>query len=264
MGFPPSWLAHVEKLLALPGDLRRHAIVIFAHNLSWFFAIDPIWTKNLLEILSTTNKEDKQALWGGFLWGGKLQGYGLFQILKPHMIALLKSNALERRGHAEGLTAMILSAWALTEELTGERWVTDHEFRQVLAESNDSVRTRVLWQAERWAQETRETRSADWPNLIVELLRNVWPRQLVAKSAAVSTRFCDLAFAIESKFLELSEAILPLLTKAKADRINLPHLRKAKDNIVDLYPKRVLELLFTVLPSEATAWPYGIESAWPG
>lgn len=32
-GFPPMWLARVSELLALPGDMRRHALVFFVYNL---------------------------------------------------------------------------------------------------------------------------------------------------------------------------------------------------------------------------------------
>ena len=35
-GIPSEWFVHAEALLALPGDLRRHAIVIGFHNLTWF------------------------------------------------------------------------------------------------------------------------------------------------------------------------------------------------------------------------------------
>ncbi|WP_133170075.1 hypothetical protein [Kumtagia ephedrae] len=68
---PKVWSVMVESLLALPGDLRRHAIVIFSHQLSWFHAVDPLWTQeNLLSILEGESDDDRQALWAGFLWGG--------------------------------------------------------------------------------------------------------------------------------------------------------------------------------------------------
>jgi len=41
-GFPSDWLIYVDKLLSLNGDLRRHALVIFAHNINWFYVNDPI------------------------------------------------------------------------------------------------------------------------------------------------------------------------------------------------------------------------------
>jgi hypothetical protein len=36
-GFPPPWLSKVESLLAMTGDARRDALVIFSHQLAWIF-----------------------------------------------------------------------------------------------------------------------------------------------------------------------------------------------------------------------------------
>ena len=256
-GFPRQWLQYAEDLLSLPGDLRRHAIVLFTHNLSWFFSIDPNWTKkNLLSVLVSDSKEDKQAFWSGFLWGGKARGYELFQILKPHMLRMATSEKLERRGHSEVLVGLLLSAWALVEDETQERWVSNHELRDVLIHSNDDFRSRVLWQVERFSRKDQEK----WLPLLIDLLSDVWPRQIAAKSGIVSARLCDIAFSDETRFTELAAIILPLLTKIDRDHLMLPNLRKSKDNIVDLHPKETLMLLHAVLPDNAKAWPYGIDA----
>ncbi|AXS40156.1 SIR2 family protein [Breoghania sp. L-A4] len=256
-GLPEEWLRLVQGLLALPDDLHRHALVIFAHNLSWFFAVDPEWTYvNLLSALDSSVEQDREAFWGGFLWGGKAEGRELFENLKPHMLRLAVSSNLERRGHAETLSGLILSAWALTDDDTGEKWVSDQELRNVLLNSNDDVRSRILWQAERWAKEKQET----WAPLLLDLLRNVWPRQIAAKSGIVSARLCDIAFSDEARFPELAAAVLPLLTKIDRDHLMLPNLRRSRDNIVDLHPRETLELLHAALPDNVAAWPYGIDA----
>ncbi len=256
-GFPQKWLHHVEKLLALPGDLRRHALVIFAHNLSWFFYVDPKWTKaNLLSLLSSENQGDYQALWSGFLWGGKAEGSKFFSILKPHMLTLAKSHSIEKRGHAEVLIGLLLSAWAIKDAETQKRWVTNNELRDVLLHSGDDVRTRVLWQAESWSREDKDK----WSPLLVELLGDVWPRQIAAKSGLVSAGLCDIAFSDEGHFPQLAKIVLPLLTKIDQDHLSLPNLRRSKDNIVDLHPIETLALLHAVLPDKVSAWPYEIES----
>nr|WP_261328993.1 SIR2 family protein [Rhizobium leguminosarum] len=259
VGLPGEWREKAELLLSLPGDLRRHALVIFAYNLSWFYWVDPIWTKlNLLAALDAGAPEDCEALWAGFLWSGKAHGRELFAILKPHMLILAKSGDLEKRGHLETLTGMILSAWALIEKETGERWVSDAELRDVLLNSDDGFRIRVLQQAERWASEG-EDGPTKWPPLIIHLLRDVWPRQIATKSPTVSARLCDLAFSRERDFVELAKIILPLLTKIEADHLRLPNLRRSRDNIVDLHPEQVLSLLYAVLPDSANLWPYGVD-----
>lgn len=254
--FPKGWLRLVESLLALPNDLHRHALVIFAHNLSWFFAVDPDWTQaNFLSILDSGSEQDKEALWGGFFWGGKAEGQKFFEILKPHMLRLAVSGNLERRGHTETLTALLLSAWALMDDDTGEKWVSDQELRDVLLNSNDDVRTQILWHVERWAKEQKEK----WSPLLLDLLRNVWPRQIAAKSGGVAARLCDIAFSDEANFREVAAAVLPLLTKINRDHLMLPNLRRSRDNIVDLHPRETLALLHAVLPDNVATWPYGID-----
>lgn len=255
-GFPKRWLRHVERLLTLPDDLRRHALVILTHNLSWFFFVDPAWTRaKLLAVLLSNSSHDQQAFWAGFLWGGKVDGRELFTILKPHMLQLAKAGDFERLGYGENLAGLLLSAWTLVDEDTGERWVTNEELRDVLLNTNDDVRCHVLWQAEHWVRKERER----WLPLLLDLLRNVWPRQTAARSAVVSVKLCDIAFADEERFPELAAAVLPLLTKSDGARLMLPNLHRFHDNIVDLYPRETLALLHAVLPDDVSAWPYGID-----
>jgi hypothetical protein len=65
-GFPFPWISRVDELLLLEGDLHRHALVMFAFNLEWFFAIDPVWTeKNLISVLEQEG-EDQKAVWAVF------------------------------------------------------------------------------------------------------------------------------------------------------------------------------------------------------
>ena len=256
---PANWLKHVESLIKLPGDHRRYALVIFSHNLSWFYFIAPKWTnENLLSILHSESREDKQAFWAGFLWGGKAGGYELFKILKPHMLKIAKSEKLVKAGHTKVLIGLILSAWALVDEKNQERWVSNDELRDVLLNSNDEVRTRVLWQAEKWLKEDHEK----WSLLVTELLEDVWPRQIGAKSGNVSARLCEIAFSDKTLFKELAELVLPLLTKIEQGDLMLPNLRRDKNNIVDLHPNETLALLHAVLPDNVAEWPYGIDSTF--
>lgn len=254
-GLPKAWSAMVESLLALPGDLRRHAIVIFSHQLSWFHAVDASWTEaNLLSVLEGNSEDDREALWAGFLWGGRAQGREFFTRLKPYLLQMASSQHLEKRGQTAVVSGLILSAWALTDD-DGGQWVTNDEFRSLLIDSNDDFRTQILWHANHWASENSEK----WATLLVDLLRNVWPRHLAAKSGVVSARLCDIAFSDAERFVELSAVILPLLTRVDSDRLSLPELTRSGDGIVDKHPHETLALLYAVLPENVGAWPYGID-----
>lgn len=39
----------------------------------------------------------------------------------------------------------------------------------------------------------------------------------------------------------------------------LPSPHTSEDNIIDRYPEKALALLYTVLPDNTLAWPYGME-----
>src|SRR5205085_10566627 len=97
-GFPVAWLNLVSALLTLTDDLRRHALVIFFHNVNWLYAIDPAWTEdNLLSILEGGNEQDADAAWSGFLWGAKLPHPKLYSRLKPRLLGMANKPISSRR-----------------------------------------------------------------------------------------------------------------------------------------------------------------------
>ncbi|MDI1262207.1 MAG: SIR2 family protein [bacterium] len=258
-GFPASWLGFVDDLLNLDGDMRRHAIVSFFHNLNWFYAIDPSWTeRSLLVVFNSDNEDDQDAAWAGFLWGATIPNQKLYMRMKPDFLALARDSMPSRRGYGNILTSIILAGWGSTNKADGERLISNQEMRNLLLSVNDDFRSRILWQLERWSTDKDEEPSR-WAELLPQFLQEVWPRQISAKSPTISARLCDLAFSNGTRFPVIAEIVLPLLTKIDRDHLMLPNLRKSKDNIVDLYPEQTLALLSAILPGSAATWPYGIE-----
>jgi hypothetical protein len=257
-GFPADWLLSVDNLLSLNGDLHRHALVIFAHNMNWFYAIDPIWTEaNMLSVLDKGDESDRFAIWSGFFWGAKVPDQKLYLRLKPNLLAFASKRSLPRRGYGK-VAGIILAGWGSTHEETGERCISDAEMHDVLLHTDDEFRSHILWQVKRWSETKENATGEKWSVMLLELLRDVWPRQKSAKTPKISARLCDLAFSNVERFPEIAEIVLPLLTTIDRDHLMLPNLRESKNNIVDLYPKRTLALLHAVLPDNVTAWPYGI------
>jgi hypothetical protein len=255
-GFPPDWLKHVEELLALTGELRCHALVVFLHQLNWFYVIDPEWTKNnLLSVLDSDITDDQDAFWGGFLQSAKTPCLDLYKILKPYLLKFAKSKNLTRRGYGSVLAGMILIGWGSIEEKS----VSDDELRDALLNSDDEFRSHILWQIERWSSDTETKIKENWSSLAKKLLKDVWPRQKAVKSSLISERLCDLIFSSKELFPELAEAALPLLEKLNRDYVRLTELSPSKENgIIDQHPNKVLEILYTVLPDNVSAWPYDI------
>ncbi|HHH76428.1 MAG TPA: hypothetical protein ENL03_05330 [Phycisphaerae bacterium] len=259
-GFPADWLLPVNNLLSLNGDLRRHALVIFAHSMNWFYAIDPIWTEaNILSVLDKGDESDRFAIWSGFFWSAKVPNQKLYMRLKPNLLAFASKRSLPRRKYGNVLAGIILSGWGSINEETGERCISDAEMHDVLLHTDDEFRSHILWQVKRWSETKENAVGEKWSVMLSELLRDVWPRQKSAKTPKISARLCDLAFSNVERFPEIAEIVLPLLTPIDSDHLMFPDLRKPKDNIVDLYPKQTLALLHAVLPDNVAAWPYDIE-----
>lgn len=264
-GFPPDWLEHVRALIALPGDLRRHSLVVFAHNLQWFYEIDSEWSKeNLLSVLDSNDLDDKGAFWEGFLWAGKVPNQELYAHIKPHLLQLAKRGDPMGRGHGEVLLGVILAGWGSVFE--GQRCVSNDELRDILTHVDDPMRSHVLFKMDRWASisATEDGTENSWVSLLPELLSDVWPRLRSVKSPAISARLFDLAFSNEERFSELAEVILPLLTRIELDHLMPSNLRRPNANIVERYPRMTLALLHAVLPDRVSAWPYGIEETLIG
>jgi hypothetical protein len=254
-GFPPSWLQRVDELLSLDGDPRRHALVFFTYNLHWFFAIDPPWTETHLLSAFEAGAEDRAAAWAGLFWRARVPTERLYLRLKPHLLELAKSRSVSRRGHIDGLAGFVLAGWGNPTSITGARAVTDAEMRDVLVNSDEEFRMRVLWQLERLSASEEH-----WSEQVETFLRDVWPRQIRAKSPTTSARLCELALSNPARFPAIVEAALPLLTTTDGEHLLLQDL-SGKDRIVERYPEHALALLYAVLPAEIGTWPFGIAEA---
>jgi len=258
-GFPSEWLIHAEALLALPNDLRRHAIVILFHNLNWFFAVDPKWTEQyLLPALLGNDTDDRDAAWSGFLWGAKTPNRELYMRLKTAMLEFAANPLPSRHSYGEIIAGMILAGWGTVDNVTGERCISNDEMHSLLLTVDDEFRSRVLWQAQRWSDEKHENSHKRWRRQLPELLQ-IWPRQLSARSPDTSARLCELAFSSGDDFPIITALVLPLLDRIERDHLMLPELRRSGDNIVNRHPEQALALLHAVLPDNALAWPYGME-----
>lgn len=260
-GLPENWLKHANALLAVGGEPRCHALVIFCHNLVWFNFVAPEWTEtNFLPVLRNDSGDDRDAAWAGFFWAAKIPPPSLYRKLKGALMRIATTNATSKRSHEQVLAGMLLVGWAALDPDTGQPNISNDEMRDLLLKSDEEFRSHVLWQAERWAENEGEQAEIRWSEKIEALLEDVWPRQILAKTPRISARLCNFVFSDKDRFVRRVAIVLPLLSKAEGDSIMLPNLRKSKDNIVDIYPEQTLAILDAILPENAMAWPYGIES----
>lgn len=258
---PSALFCYANKLLALPGDLRRHALAIFSQWIAWFYETNREWSEqNLLSVLDSRDLEDRDAFWSGFFYfirtgnGAKVR-QELFMRLKPYLLQLARDDSETRRDNSRGLSGFILSRWGSIIEETSKRCISNEEFRDVLVQADDEFRSHVLRQVTNLScSEEQETRNK-WTSLLPKFLKNVWPLHRKVNSPAASASLCDLVFSNEELFPELVEIILPRL--AKIDD-HFWRWYKAKD-FGEKHPRQMLDLLYAVLPDNVSGWPDDIE-----
>jgi hypothetical protein len=244
-------------LLSFQSDLHRHALVIFGFNLNWFYQRDPAWTeKNLLSALDNEG-QDQNALVAGFFWAGQVPSHELFLRLKPQLLTLAKNSAIKGHEYAAVLAGLLLAGWRTTDRISGDRYVTNAEMRDVLVSSDDEFRSSTLWGLEKSSEAEEEKKN--WAKQISIFLNEVWPRQKSVKTPTMTAKLCNLAFSASALFPNVVDAILPLVTKI--NETTRHELLRLEEETISQNAEKTLALLSAILPENATAWPYGIESA---
>jgi hypothetical protein len=252
--FPDWWKARVDELLSLSGNHRRHALAIFCHNLVWLFAIDPNWVTQAFLPAIEREDADSDAFWAGFFWGAKVPQEELYSRMKPALLRLAHKGSDTRRKHAEILAGIILVGWGRKMEGEDVRIISDNEMTAVLVDADDDFRVQLLWHLENWSK----LAESDWREDAAKLLKQVWPKQIAAKTPRVSAKLAELAFAQGDCFPLFVDYVLPLVVPVDQDYIRLPIERTDSDKLVETYPERTLALLSAVLTDNARQWPYGI------
>lgn len=255
-GFPEDWTRRHEQLLALPGDMRRHALVMLGFQINWLFAIAPDWTNaNLLPVVDDEG-DDGDALWDGILWAARAPSRTLYERMKPGLLARAMS-PMRRRAEANVIGGFLLIGWGGDPDADPpEQLVTSAELREILVESDDDLRGQILWHLEHWSAD----HEAKWRARLVTFLNDVWPNHRALRTPEMSTRLVDLALASGDLFPQVVQAILPRLVPVRGGMLRGLTLRsEAEGHPALVYPTAMLDLLWATLAEDATLWPYKVE-----
>jgi len=244
-----QWLQSVEKLLALPENLKRYALSVFAQNVEWFYSINQQWTEaHLLAALSSSNNNDKLAFWSGFLRCGKTPYQNLYLKLKPEMLHFAELSDLDL-DFKRNLTVMILAGWGSKRENSNERWLTDDELHDVILHGGDELRLQLIWHIQAWSKEDNA-----WLNQLPKLFSDVWPRRLPVKTPDTSQALFELVFSNADIFQRIADLVLPLMSRTTHPLLDID------DDILQHDPATALALLHKAFAENARAnLPYGLE-----
>ena len=255
-GFPEAWTARLEQLLALPGDVRRHALVMLGFQINWLFAIAPDWVSAHLLNVVDDEGDDGDALWDGVLWAARAPRRALYERLKPGLLGRAMS-PVRRRAEANVIAGFLLIGWGGNVDADPpEQLVTSAELREILVEGDDDLRGQVLWHLEHWSADPE----GQWRTRLVPFLTDVWPNHRAVRTPAMSTRLVDLAMASGDLFRQVVQAILPRLVAVRGGMLRGFMLQsEAEQHPALIYPAAMLDLLWAILAEDATLWPYKIE-----
>jgi hypothetical protein len=260
-GFSAAWLERVGILLGLSGEAGLHGLVIVAFNLGYFFWHAAEWTKqHVIAKLESEDVSSRDAVWAGILWSGKTPSEDLYPLMKPHLLQAAVDGTGNKRRSIEALAGMILAGWGTPRKDTAEPYVSDEELRNLLIAASDDFRSQVLWIVRRWAGTAEELDGSSWKKNLSRLLRDVWPRQLSAKTFVLSERLVDLAFEFPADFDELAALVLPLVGTIEKDYLALHEVTQNGPDLAAKHPEMVLALLWTILPVDGQRWPYGLDN----
>nr|MCA8835052.1 hypothetical protein [Pseudomonadota bacterium] len=217
--------------------------------------VDSQWTLiNLLPPLFDKNPNTIDAWWLGYLSGVEnLLPLDLFEKIKPHLFARASNPDAQKRNNISIIAHYILSNWGAK----GKERISDEEFHDVLLYAGDDFRVRTLFKIKSFCE--NDDNPPYWKNKRLHLLEKVWPLERRAKTAKTTARLIDLALANESEFSRLAKAIIPLLGKI-TDSFAIMSLRKADNNIIDVHPKLVFEIMHKSLAERDDIWQKDIEN----
>jgi hypothetical protein len=253
-GLPASWLARAETLLDLGDAARRDALVFFAHQLPYLNYHAPVWTeRHILGVLGA-DAEDEHAFWSGFFWAAKFPGFLLFKRLKPYLLAMA-SDPSKRGDRLEIAAGLILTGWSNIEEATGQSPVSDDELLDALRADDGAFHHQVLWQLQAWSR----ANGGEWRPNALRLLRDVWPRELVVRGPKISEDLFALAIETGDDFPAFVEAVTPLMTPLDQNAHCMLALTLDDGKADGLDQQALLSLVFTALPENAAAWPWGAD-----
>lgn len=255
-GFPEDWTRRHEQLLALPGDMRRHALVMLGFQINWLFAIAPDWTTARLLALVDDDGDDGDALWDGILCAARAPSRALYERLKPGLLARAMS-PMRRRAEVNVIGGFLLIGWGGDPDADPpEQLVTSTELREILVESDDDLRGQILRQIENWSADLE----GKWRARLIPFLTKVWPNHRAVRTPEMSTRLVALALASGDLFPQVLQAILPRLVPVRGGMLRGFNLRsEAEDHPARVYPAAMLDLLWAILAEDAALWPYKIE-----
>ena len=242
-GFPPHWLARLDQLLSLRGELGCQALAMISHRLNWFYEVDPAWTERQLLPSAGSDQADGDAFWDGVMWSARIPNQILFGHIKLGLIERTR-RPRARRHHSTIMAGFLLAGWGdAVHAAEPERFISDAQLREMLIWSDNELRSQVLWQLEQWSGKS-ETR---WRDRVIPFFTHVWPKQRALRTPAISARLADFLLASDDLMPALMPLVLPRLVSIRGGSLRTILVNGDPErDPVRRFPAAVLDLLWAI------------------
>ncbi|MDP9412504.1 MAG: SIR2 family protein [Pseudomonadota bacterium] len=249
---PPRWLERLGRLISLSGDPGRYAVVTASQNLTFLHMRAPAFAMDYLLPARQGDKDDRAAFWTGVFRARGLS-LELYRILNDDILAAAQQ-AGAGRSETTSLSTLLLRGWAHQDLRGSGDAISSDQLREAILVTSDEFRRQLLQTTRRWWGD------AAWQDRAVELLKTVWPRQRVVRSAATTDAIAILMVEADARFPELlamaGDLLEPLPGMAAMWSYNVERLK----SLIERFPDEVLDFLSRLLPEDAANWPYRAET----
>ncbi|KGE01848.1 SIR2 family protein [Rhizobium sp. YS-1r] len=247
-GLDLDWKAKMETLLAMPGDLRRQALVFAGFQFVFFWLIDPKWAEATIMPSMESENADGDAFWDGFLWANKVPPPELLTKMRTSIVRKVIEGS-RRKPITDSLADIILYAWVEWSDRKKPPF-TNAQFRETIVEGGSEFGTQVLWNLGRRLQ--RKTVSGE---KVVLFFSEVWPLQKALKSAEISRALSTFLFKTGDLFTDVSSLIVGRLVPCDNFDAYTIH-SDGERGIIETDPEALLEVLLRLLPTDVSRWPH--------
>ena len=247
-GLNAAWKNDMEMLLALPGDLRRQALVFMAFHFTAFWYIDPQWTEVVLMPSISSQGPDEDAFWDGFLWANKVPHPTLLTKMVGPMLKRI-SEGSRRKPITDSLADMLLYAWMEWSHRKRPP-LSDALFREAIVLGGPPFAVQVLWNLGR-----RMQRGSAPPEKTTRFFGEVWPLQKSLRSQEVSQALASFLFRTGDLFPDVARLVMPRLVPCQNFDV-YPLNSGDADAIIESHPELLLEVFQKLLPADVGRWPY--------
>lgn len=247
-GLDLDWKAKMETLLAMPGDLRRQALVFAGFQFVFFWLIDPKWAEATIMPSMESENADGDAFWDGFLWANKVPPPELLTKMRTSIVRKVIEGS-RRKPITDSLADIILYAWVEWSDRKKPPF-TNAQFRETIVEGGPEFGTQVLWNLGRRLQ--RKTVSGE---KVVLFFSEVWPLQKALKSPEISRALSTFLFKTGHLFTAVSSLIIGRLVPCDSFDAYTIH-SEGERGIIETDPEALLEVLLRLLPTDVSRWPH--------